>query len=83
MDSNISAWTAGAGIWTFAPLYILFLGVAGALWMVYIKPLVTPGHSAKARARAVVDTPRPGTPSTGAVAPSTAEDAAATRDPGE
>jgi hypothetical protein len=71
MDSNISAWTSGAGVFTFAALYILFLVGAAALWMMYIKPVVTPGHGANARARAVVDTPRPGQPSSRPAAPST------------
>jgi hypothetical protein len=80
MDSNISAWTAGAGGFTFAALYILFLAGAAALWMLYTKPVVTPGHSANARARAVTATPRPGQPSSGPAAPSTAEGAAASQD---
>jgi hypothetical protein len=80
MDSNISAWTVGAAIWTFVPLYLLFLAAAGTLWMLYIKPGVTPGHRANARARAVVDTPVPGHPLTGPAAPSTAEGAATTQD---
>jgi hypothetical protein len=76
MDSDISAWTTGAAVFTFLPLYILFLAGAGTLWMLYIKPVVTPGHRANARARAVVDTPVPGRALTGPVAPSTAEGAA-------
>jgi hypothetical protein len=80
MDSNISAWTSGAGVFTFAALYILFLVGAAALWMMYIKPVVTPGHGANARARAVVDTPLPGQPSSRPAAPSTAEGAAASQD---
>jgi hypothetical protein len=75
MDSNISAWTVGAAIWTFAPLYILFLAGAGTLWMLYVKPVVTPGHSSTSRARAVIDTRLPGQPSSGVAAPSTAEGA--------
>jgi hypothetical protein len=79
MDSNISAWTSGAAIWTFVPLYLLFLAGAGVLWMLYIKPVVTPGHRANAQARAMVDTPRPGQPSASPAAPSTAEGAATTQ----
>jgi hypothetical protein len=64
MDSNVSAWNFGASIWTFAPLYLLFAAVAITLWMLYIKPVITPGHRANARTRAMADTFKPGQAST-------------------
>jgi hypothetical protein len=83
MDSNISAWTSGAGVFTFAALYVLFIVGAAALWRVYTRAVVTPGHGANARARAVTDTLRPGQPSSGPAAPSTAEGAAPSQDKAE
>lgn len=80
MDSNISAWTVGGSIFTFASLYVLFIAVAAALYVAYTKPGVTPGHRTGFPERPAVYSSRPGLPASGPNAPSTAEGAAATAD---
>ena len=62
MDSNVSAWTLGGSIFTFAPLYLLFIAVAAALYVVYTKPGVFPGHKAGSVEHPAIQTVVPGQP---------------------
>jgi hypothetical protein len=57
-----SAWSFGGSILTFAFPMILFVVVAGALYVVYTKPQLVPGHRAPATERPVTYTAMPGTP---------------------
>ena len=43
-DSAGGAWTFGGSILTFAFPMILFIVVAGALYVLYTKPEFVPGH---------------------------------------
>jgi hypothetical protein len=52
-----SAWSVGASILTFAFPMILFLAVAGALFVAYTKPSVVPGHREQTVARPIGFTP--------------------------
>lgn len=84
MDSNISAWTAGGSIFTFASLFALFIAVAAALYVMYTKPGVAPGHRTGVPERPAIYSPRPGLPATGpnarSAASSSTDGAAATTD---
>ena len=62
MNSNVSAWTFGGSILTFAFPMILFIVVAGALYVLYTKPEFVPGHRAPALERPVSYTAFPGKP---------------------
>lgn len=62
MDSNVSAWTFGGSILSFAFPMLLFIVVAGALYVLYTKPEFVPGHSAPGLERPVSYTPVPGQP---------------------
>ena len=53
----MSAWSIGASILTFAFPMILFLAVAGALFVAYTKPSVVPGHREQTVARPIGFTP--------------------------
>jgi hypothetical protein len=64
MDSNVSAWTLGASVFTFAPLYLLFIAVAVTLWVLYTKPSLIPGRRPNGHERSVIFTPQPGKPTT-------------------
>jgi len=55
-----SAWSFGGSILTFAFPMILFIVVAGALWILYTKPELVPGHWVGAAERPVSYTPMPG-----------------------
>jgi hypothetical protein len=57
-----SAWTFGGSILTFAFPMILFIVVAGALYVMYTKPQLVPGHRAPGTERPVSYTPVPGKP---------------------
>jgi hypothetical protein len=57
-----SAWTFGGSILTFAFPMILFIVVAGALYVLYTKPQLVPGHRAPATERPVSYTAVPGKP---------------------
>jgi hypothetical protein len=57
-----SAWTFGGSILTFAFPMILFIVVAGALYVLYTKPQLVPGHRAPAAERPVSFTAVPGKP---------------------
>jgi hypothetical protein len=63
-------WSFGGSILTFAFPMILFIVVAGALYVLYTKPEFVPGHRAPTLERPVSYTPVPGkpTPPTAAVA---------------
>jgi len=61
-DSAGSAWTFGASILSFAFPMILFIVVAGALYVLYTKPEFVPGHRAPGIERPVSYTPVPGKP---------------------
>ena len=60
MDSNVSAWTFGGSILTFAFPMLLFIVVAGALYILYTKPESVPGHRAPGLLRSVSYTAMPG-----------------------
>ena len=62
-DSAGGAWTFGGSILTFAFPMILFIVVAGALYVLYTKPELVPGHRAPGVERPVSYTAVPGTPS--------------------
>lgn len=59
----MSAWTLGGSILTFLFPILLFIAVAGALYILYTKPEVVPGH--RAPARPVSYTSIPGKPTVG------------------
>ena len=53
-DSAGGAWTFGGSILTFAFPMILFIVVAGALYVLYTKPEFVPGHRPGAGAAGVL-----------------------------
>ena len=55
--SSGSAWSYGGAILTFVFPMILFLAVAIALYVIYTKPSVVPGHREQAVARPIGYTP--------------------------
>ena len=57
-----SAWNSGAAVLTFFFPVLLFIAVAGALYILYTKPEVAPGH--KAPERPISYTSIPGQPTT-------------------
>ncbi len=61
-DSAGGAWTFGGSILTFAFPMILFIVVAGALYVLYTKPEFVPGHRPDALERPVSYTSVPGKP---------------------
>jgi len=61
-DSAGGAWSFGSSILTFAFPMILFIVVAVALYVLYTKPEVVPGHRAPSMERPVSYTAIPGTP---------------------
>lgn len=69
MDSNVSAWTTGASIFTFASLYVLFIAVAAALYVLYTRPNFFPGHRTGTLKYPAIHTPQPGLPTHVADAP--------------
>jgi len=72
VDSNVSAWTFGSSILTFAFPMILFIVVASALYLLYTKPEFVPGHRPDALERPVSYTPVPGQPTVARAAPARA-----------
>jgi hypothetical protein len=62
VNSNVSAWTFGGSILSFAFPMLLFIVVAGALYVLYTKPEFVPGHRAPGLERPVSYTPVPGKP---------------------
>ena len=61
-DTAGGAWTFGGSILTFAFPMILFIVVAGALYVLYTKPELVPGHRAPGVERPVSHTAIPGAP---------------------
>jgi hypothetical protein len=55
-------WTYGAAILTFAFPMILFIVVGSALYILYTKPHLVPGHRYNMVLSSVSDTAVPGTP---------------------
>ena len=55
-------WTYGAAILTFAFPMVLFIAVAAALYILYTKPHLVPGHKYNMVLSSVSDTPAVGTP---------------------
>jgi hypothetical protein len=74
-QSPSGAWSSGAAILTFVFPMLLFIAVAGALYVLYTKPEVAPGH--RAAARPISYTSVPGQPTVDASA-TPAADASAT-----
>jgi hypothetical protein len=72
VNSNVSAWTFGGSILSFAFPMLLFIVVASALYVLYTKPEFVPGHSAPGLERPVSYTPVPGKPPAAAAVPATA-----------
>jgi hypothetical protein len=62
VNSNVSAWTFGGSILSFAFPMLLFIVVASALYVLYTKPEFVPGHRAPGVERPVSYTPVPGKP---------------------
>ena len=56
------AWNSGAAILTFVFPMLLFIAVAGALYILYTKPEVAPGH--RSSTRPISYTSVPGQPTT-------------------
>jgi hypothetical protein len=77
VNSNVSAWTFGGSILTFAFPMLLFIVVAGALYVLYTKPEFVPGHPAPGLERPVSYTPVPGQPTVEAQAQPATETAPA------
>ena len=75
--SGDSAWSYGGSILTFAFPMILFIVVAVALYVLYTKPEVVPGHRTPSVERPVSYTAIPGTPTVTEAGGSTASAAAA------
>jgi len=71
-DSAGGAWTFGGSILTFAFPMILFIVVAGALYVLYTKPEFVPGHRPDALERPVSYTSVPGQPTAAPQGPATA-----------
>ena len=61
-ESAGGAWSFGSSILTFAFPMILFIVVAVALYVLYTKPEVVPGHRVPSVERPVSYTAIPGTP---------------------
>ena len=73
--SAVMDWSYGASILTFVFPMLLFIAVAAALYVLYTKPHLVPGHRYEMRMRAASDTVLPATPgSAGQRAPATAVD---------
>jgi len=54
-------WTYGAAILTFVFPMLLFIAVAGALYVLYTKPHLVPGHRYNMQLRSAADTAAPET----------------------
>jgi len=73
-DSAGGAWSFGSSILTFAFPMILFIVVAVALYVLYTKPEIVPGHRTPSAEHPVSYTAIPGTPTVTAVPGSPAAD---------
>jgi hypothetical protein len=60
--SPSGAWTSGAAVLTAVFPMLLFIAVAGALYVLYTKPETVPGHPVRPAARPVSYTAVPGRP---------------------
>jgi hypothetical protein len=76
-DSPGGAWSTGAAILTFVFPMLLFIAVAAALYVLYTKPEVVPGHQVPSRERPVSYTAVPGQPADVGAAARTEGDARA------
>jgi hypothetical protein len=74
-DSPGGAWSTGAAILTFVFPMLLFIAVAAALYVLYTKPEVVPGHQVPSRERPVSYTAVPGAPADAGAAARTEDDA--------
>jgi len=63
--ADTSAWSFGGSILTFAFPMILFIVVACALYVMYTKPEMVPGHRAPRAERPMSYTAVPGQPAAG------------------
>jgi len=61
-SSDMSAWTSGAAVLTFVFPMLLFIAVAGALYVLYTKPETVPGRQIGPPALPVTYTAVPGPP---------------------
>jgi len=61
-ESPSGAWSTGGAILTFVFPMLLFIAVAGALYILYTKPEVAPGH--RSAQRPISYTSIPGEPTT-------------------
>ena len=75
--SGDSAWSYGGSILTFAFPMILFIVVAVALYVLYTKPEVVPGHRVPSVERPVSYTAIPGTPAAASGSPAAGDGARA------
>ena len=82
-DGAGGAWTFGGSILTFAFPMILFIVVAGALYVLYTKPEFVPGHRAPGLERPVSYTAVPGKPTADAPAQPAGETTPGETTPGE
>ena len=57
--SAVMDWSYGAAILTFVFPMLLFIAVAAALYVLYTKPHLVPGHHYEMRMRAASDTTSP------------------------
>lgn len=72
--SASSDWSYGASILTFVFPELLFIAVAAALYVVYTKPHLVPGHRYEMRMRATTHTTAPAVLGAGQPASATAVD---------
>jgi hypothetical protein len=75
-----SDWTYGGSILTFAFPMILFIAVASALYVLYTKPHLVPGHRYQVNGRSVTATTDVRAPKAGPVAAGTEDGPAAAGD---
>jgi hypothetical protein len=59
-----SDWSYGSSILTFVFPELLFIAVAGALYVLYTKPHLVPGHRYQLQLRSTTDTVEPETAAT-------------------
>jgi hypothetical protein len=62
--SAVMDWSYGASILTFVFPELLFIGVAAALYVLYTKPHLVPGHHYEMQMRPVNQTAAPAMPGT-------------------
>jgi hypothetical protein len=79
-DTAGGAWSFGGSILTFAFPMILFIAVAGALYVAYTKTELVPGRRVPASAHPMTYTAVPGKPATDDGKPATGDSTPATGD---